>query len=84
MQTLNLSPDGGAVQFFDKRHRLVEKKLRRDQSRRGLEMSVGKRWRSPQRPDAAVIKPTKSEAIAWFKALLGVKKLPDGFVIEVF
>ena len=43
-----------------------------------------KRWRSPQRSDAAVVKPTKSEAIAWFKKLLGVGKLPDGFEIESF
>ncbi len=79
---MNPAPDGGAVQFFDKRHRLVEKKLCRDHSVPAL--INGKRWRSPQRPDAAVIKPTKSEAIAWFKALLGVKKLPDGFTIEAF
>lgn len=42
------------------------------------------RWRSPQRPDAATLAPTKSEAIAFFKRLIGVEKLPDGFVVERF
>ena len=43
-----------------------------------------KRWRSPNRPDAAVMCPTKGEAIAFFKRLLGVPKLPSDFVIETF
>lgn len=46
--------------------------------------SKAKRWTSPQRPDAAVLRNTKSEAIVWFQQLLGVETLPDGFEIEVF
>lgn len=43
-----------------------------------------KRWRSPQVENVGVARHTKSEAIAWFKDYLGVKKLPDGFVIEAY
>lgn len=49
-----------------------------------MEHSPPKRWRSPQRQDAACSRHTKSDAIAFFKELLGVKKLPDGFEIEAF
>lgn len=41
-----------------------------------------KRYGSPQRPDAAVLTNTKSEARAWFKRLLGVSSLPVGFVVQ--
>lgn len=81
---LHAVPNGGAGQFFDKRLRLRAKKLCRDQSRGGLDAAVGRRWRSPQVSGVAVMKPTKSEAIAWFKVFLGIAKLPAGFVVEAF
>lgn len=79
---LNADPNGRSVQFFQMATPEQEKKLNRLQSQCG---SIGgRRWRSLQRPDAACQRRTKSEAIAWFKKLLGVKKLPEGFEIEAF
>ena len=72
----------GAVQFFRRATVEEEKKLNALHSHHGLH--GGKRWTSPQRPDAACCCHTKSEAIAWFKRLLGVKKLPQGFEIRAF
>lgn len=46
--------------------------------------SKAKRWRCSLRPDAAVLRNTKSEAIGWFKKLLGVKRLPQGAIVESF
>jgi len=42
------------------------------------------RWRCNLRPDAAVLRHTKSEAIAWYKELLGVTKLPTEAIVEAF
>jgi hypothetical protein len=42
------------------------------------------RWRSPACPGAGCLKATKSEARAYFKQLLGVDKLPVGFIIESY
>jgi len=75
----NVDPNGGAIQFFRRASAEEEKRLNALSA-----APTGRRWRSPQRPDAAVVKCTKSEAIAWFKDLLGVKKLPEGFEIEAF
>lgn len=43
-----------------------------------------KRWRCSLRPDMAVLRNTRSEAIAWFKRELRWDKVPDGVVIESF
>ncbi len=76
-------PNGGAVQFFARRATAAEEKILDSvASKDGI--NGGRRWRSPQRPDAAVVRHTKSEAIAWFKELLDVKRLPEGFEIEAF
>lgn len=42
------------------------------------------RWRSPNCPGAGCLKATKSEARVYFKQLLGVNRLPVGFVIESY
>lgn len=42
------------------------------------------RWRCSLRPDAATLANTKGEAIAFFKKLLSVDKLPHGSVVEKF
>jgi hypothetical protein len=42
------------------------------------------RWRCNLRPDAATMANTKSEAIAFFKTLLGVDKLPPEAIVEIF
>ncbi len=41
---------------------------------------TAQRWRCTLRPDAAKMANIKSEAIAWFKKLLGVKRLPPDSV----
>jgi hypothetical protein len=43
-----------------------------------------KRWRCDLRPDAATLANTKGEAIAFFKKLMGVKKLPVEAKVERF
>jgi hypothetical protein len=43
-----------------------------------------KRWRCSLCPDMAVLKVTKSEAIAWFKKQMGVNKLPPEAKIESY
>lgn len=43
-----------------------------------------KRWRCNLRPDMAVMRNTKSEAIAWFKQQLGLKRLPPEAIVEQF
>jgi hypothetical protein len=45
---------------------------------------VAKRWRCNLTPDAAVMRNTKGEAIAWFKRLLNVKKMPPEAIVESF
>jgi hypothetical protein len=45
---------------------------------------VAKRWRCNLRPDAAILRNTRGEAIAWFKQLLGLKKMPPEAVVESF
>lgn len=42
------------------------------------------RWRCDLRPDAATVANTKGEAIAFFKKLLGVDKLPKNAKVEKF
>lgn len=50
----------------------------------GYSLSKAKRWRCADFPDKAVLKNTKSEAIAWFKQVLGLERLPQGTKVEAF
>lgn len=43
-----------------------------------------KRWRCNIWPDMAVIRNTKSEAIAWFKKQRRLKRIPRDAVVESF
>lgn len=56
----------------------------RKQVKRGYSPSKAKVWECNLLPGAGVLRNTRSEAIAWFKQQLGVKRLPaEGVVTEL-
>lgn len=52
------------------------------QAQRGYSPTHAKTWVCDQVPGAGVLKNTRSEAIGWFKKLLGVKRLPEGYNVH--
>lgn len=66
----------------------MDQKQKQQQPRRRSNLpfspNKAKRYGSPQRPDAAVMRNTKSEARVWFRDELFGGVLPDGFqVVEI-
>lgn len=56
--------------------------VNRQYLKRSVSYEKAKTWVCDQVPDTGVLKNTRSEAIAWYKQLLGVKRLPEGFIVR--